>query len=52
MPRWGILMDFRGCDNPQNYGGAQAALWHGADGHPLIERCPADSGGGLVHDGS
>jgi hypothetical protein len=32
-----------GSDNPQKYGGAQAEMWHGADGHPLIERDPTES---------
>lgn len=27
-------------DSPQKFGGAQAKMWHSADGHPLIERYP------------
>lgn len=41
-----------GRDNPLNYGGAQAEVWHGADGHPLIERCPAGSRVNPVRCGS
>lgn len=37
------------CDSPQILGGAQAEVWHGADGHPLIERFPMDGREGLVH---
>jgi hypothetical protein len=33
---------------PQIFGGAQAEVWHGADGHPLIERFPMDGREGLV----
>lgn len=41
-----------GCDSPQNFGGAQAEVWHGADGHPLIEEYPMDGREGLVKCGS
>lgn len=44
--------EFLGCDNPQNYSGAQAEMWHGTDGHPLFESYPTNSMVGLVRCGS
>lgn len=38
-----------GCDSPQNFGGAQAEVWHGAEGHPLIEDFPTEGREGLVN---
>ena len=44
--------EFLSGDNPQNFGGAQAEVWHGPDGHPLFEGNPRDGTVGLVCCGS
>ena len=41
-----------GCDSPQKLGGAEAEVWHGADGHPLIEEYPMNGREGLANCGS
>jgi hypothetical protein len=37
-----------GYNSPQNFGGAQAELWHGADGHPLNKGYPVNARTSLV----